>query len=608
VKPPRLSQTVRQDGETLRRALGLIRAVAPRHAAATASLTLLGALLPAASIWLLKRIIDIVAAATHGTGMTVPAGRTALVLAGSYLLLVCLQQLVQAIARFVDAQIDDLLEGAVTQRIMEKVSLYPDLSPFESPRFHDRLELLRNGAAYRPMALFTGLAAGAQSSLTLLCMLLFLARYHPALVLALAVTAGPSVFGQRQLQGTNWFWMAEVAPLRRRLADYARVLLTAPFAKEVRLFGFSDHILARHREQFGELMACVHHARWRRVRTSIALSLLAALGVSGAFAYVINQALHGAITLGDLSLYTGALFQANAAAAGLTGALGRVYEALPFNRELFAFLDSAPTLRAPTSGRRVSPSPRHGFRLQGVSFHYPDVEHPVFGELDLEVPWGKTTALVGENGAGKSTLVKLLVRLYDPVAGRILLDGIDLREYDLEDLRRHVAVVFQDFARYHLPAWENIALGDVSRLGDRERIAEAARRSGADAVIRRLPRGEETMLGREFDGAVELSGGEWQKIALARAFMRDAPILILDEPTAALDARSEYEMYCRFLELAAGRTTLLISHRFSTVRMADHILVLEGGVVIEEGDHRSLVVRGGRYAELYAMQAERYGA
>jgi ATP-binding cassette, subfamily B, bacterial len=355
--------------------------------------------------------------------------------------------------------------------------------------------------------------------------------------------------------------------------------------------------------------------------------------------------MRGAVTLGDLSLYTGALFQANTAAGGLVSALALTHEALPFLRELFAFLDSQPTVSLPETGRRLSspspglsppmsalapesppntehptpntprptpytlcptPFPHPGFRFEGVTFLYPESEHPVFDGLDLEIPWGKTTALVGENGAGKSTLVKLLTRLCDPVAGAIFLNGIDLREYDLEDLRRHIAVVFQEFARYQMPVWENIGLGDVRRLQDRRRIREAARRAGAEALIGRLPAGEETMLGREFEGGVELSGGEWQKIALARAFMRDAPVLILDEPTAALDARSEHELYRRFLELAAGRTTLLISHRFSTVRMAERILVLEGGAVVEEGDHRGLMARGGRYAELYAMQAERY--
>jgi ATP-binding cassette subfamily B protein len=538
-----------------------------------------------------------------------------MVLAGSYLLLVCVQQIIGVISRLLQGHIRDLLAGQVTLQVMQKAAKYPDLTPFESPRFYDRLQRFRNEAAWQPMNLFNGLGGMAQSLLTLLCMLVFLARFHPGLVLVLMVAAGPSVLSQRRIHEAVWCYLAEITPLRRRLADYAQMLLTAPYAKEVRLYGFSGHLLQRYQELFAELTGQLQRTRSRAAGTSTALSLLAALGIAGAFAYVIQQALQGRVTLGDLSLYTGALLQANSAALGVVGALAMLHETLPYMRELFGFLDSAPAMSGTPSalsvagqgGTQAGTRRREGFRLEKVAFRYPETERAVFERLDLTIPWGKTTAVVGENGAGKSTLVKLLTRLYDPTGGQVLLDGIDLREYDLEDLRRHIAVVFQDFARYQLPVWENIGLGNVDHFTDRDRIAEAARQAGADAVIRRLPRGDETLLGREFDGGVELSGGEWQKIALARAFMRAAPFLILDEPTAALDARSEYEIYRRFLELAAGRTTLLISHRFSTVRMADLILVLESGEVIEEGDHRSLVAYGGRYAELYAMQAERYG-
>jgi ATP-binding cassette, subfamily B, bacterial len=602
----RVSETVRQDLKALRGGLGLIYALAPRDAVSIVSLRVVEALLPAAHVWLLKRIIDTVAAVTRGPGPSPGTDRITLVLAGSYLLLVCLQHSLGAISRLLQGQIEDRISGQVTLRVMEKASTYPDLSPFESPRFHNRLQLLQREAAWQPMSLFAGMVQIMQSGLTLLCMLFFLARFHPGLVLLLAVTAGPSVVSQRRLQEAVWCDLVEIVPLRRRLAHYAQVILTAPFAKEIRVFDFSGHILGRYEEQFRELMARVRRTRLRMAGTSVSLSLLAALGLGGAFAYVIGQALRGAVTLGDLSLYTGALLQANGAASGLTGGLAILHGTLPFMRELFAFLDSTPALPVPRPGRRVARSPRQGFRLEEVAFRYPETERWVFEGLELEIPWGKTTAVVGENGAGKSTLVKLLMRLYDPVAGRVLFDGLDLRDYDLGDLRRHIAVVFQDYARYHMPVWENIALGEIGRRGDRDRIRDAARRGGADAVIHRLPHGEETLLGREFDGGVELSGGEWQKIALARAFMRDAPILVLDEPTAALDARSEYELYRRFLELARGRTTLLISHRFSTVRMADRIVVLEDRGIIEEGDHPGLVARGGRYAELYAMHAERY--
>jgi ATP-binding cassette subfamily B protein len=631
VRTPTLPEDVSRDGAVALRAFRLIQGAAPRSMAAVGCLTLIEAALPVAGVWLLKRLIDTVAVATGGPRAG-DAGGATLLLGGGYLLVLSLQQCLRAVSPFLQGHVSDLVTGQVAQRLMEKTSAAPDLTLFESPRFHDRLQLLRREVAQGPMDFFSGLAQGAQSGVTLACMLLFLSRYHPALLLLLGVTAAPGVFWQRRLQEAAWGGLVDVVPLRRRLEDYTQVLTSAPFAKEVRLFGFAGHILGRYRVQFGEMIERLRRTRRRLAATAAALSLLAGLGVGGAFAYVISQALSGALTLGDLALYTGALIQANTAAAGLAGAMGLLHETLPYMRELFTFLDSAPTMPTPAPGRgvravegfaapptietaagrgargagREAHPARRGYRLDRVGFCYPGMEGPVFGGLELEIPAGQTTALVGENGAGKSTLVKLLARLYDPTRGAVILDGIDLREYDLQDLRRQIAIVFQDFGRYHLPVWENIGLGDVERLADRPRILEAARRAGADALIRSLPRAEETLLGREFEGGVELSGGEWQKIALARALMRDAPILILDEPTAALDARAEYEVYRRFMEMARGRTTLLISHRFSTVRMADRILVLEEGKVLEEGDHIGLMSRGGRYAELYTLQAERY--
>ena len=609
VRNSKLLWTLRKEYETLHRSLRLIYSVAPPYAMVTLVLTLLEALIPAVTVWLLKRVIDIVASAAHSPAAPGAFGRTALLLTGAYILVVCLQQSLRSLAGLLQSHIHDLVTGRVTLRIMEKASAFPDLSPFEAPAFHDRLQLLEQEVAWRPMNLVNGLIQAVRAGITLLCMALFLGRFHPLLLVVLAITTGPSMLCQRRLQRVAWLGLLDVVPMRRRLANYAQILLTAPYAKEVRLFGLADRILGRYQAQFGDMIGRMQQTRRRIAVVSLALSLLAALGVGGAFGYVLDQALHQAVTLGDLTLYTGALFQASGSAAGLSAALALIFETLPFMRELFTFLASQP---AAATGERQASSPKvskpvnRALRLENVAFCYPGTDRRVFENLCLEIPWGKATAIVGENGAGKSTLVKLLTRLYDPTAGRILLNGTDLREYDLPELRRHFGVVFQDFARYQLPVWENIALGDVDHLHDRSRIREAARRAGADRVIQRLPLGEETMLGREFEGGMELSGGEWQAIALARAFMREAPILILDEPTSALDARAEFEIYCRFLELAAGRTTLLISHRFSTVQMAQHIIVLEGGKLVEEGDHQSLLSRGGRYAELYTMQADRY--
>jgi ABC-type multidrug transport system fused ATPase/permease subunit len=358
--------------------------LAPRLLATLACLTLLEAPLSAASLWILKRIIDTVAAAVRGPTVPISAEHAALALAGCYILVVCFHQSLRGTARLLQNYLFDLVGGQVRQGLMREAGAYPDLSPFESPRFHDRLQLLEHEAARQPMALFAGIVQFAQSGLLLACMAGFLARFHPGIVLLLLGTALPGVLAQRRLGWGVWYGLHDAASLRRRLLCLAQVLLTAPFASEC-------------------------NGRW---------------GVRDAV----------------------------------------------------------------------------GFRLEGVAFAYPGSERRVFEELELEISWGKTTALVGENGAGKSTLVKLLARLYDPSAGRILLNGIDLREYDLEDLRRQMTAVFQDFAHYPLPVWENVGLGDPSRLHDREQIREAMRRSGADTVIRRLPRGEETLLGREFEG------------------------------------------------------------------------------------------------------------
>ena len=265
-----------------------------------------------------------------------------------------------------------------------------------------------------------------------------------------------------------------------------------------------------------------------------------------------------------------------------------------------------PRIVSPRDPLRVPKPIRSGFVFEDVGFRYEGSERWAVRHLDLEIGAGEVLALVGENGAGKTTIVKLLSRLYDPAEGRILLDGRDLRDYDLDELRNRVGVVFQDFVRFHFTAAENIAMGRVEAAGDRDRIEQAADRSLADAVIARLPLGFEQPLGRRFSGGVDLSGGEWQKIAIARAYMRDADVLVLDEPTSALDARSEYEVFQRFRDLSAGKTTLLISHRFSTVRMADRIIVLEGGAIIEAGTHQALLDRGGHYAEMFELQAAGY--
>lgn len=344
----------------------------------------------------------------------------------------------------------------------------------------------------------------------------------------------------------------------------------------------------------------------RKLRVGAILALLTTAGYYSAYAYVIYRTLIGALSVGTLTFLAGAIAGASTNIQLMFTTFAGIADQALFLTDLLAFFAVRPTVQSPPNAL-PAPRPIHrGFEFQKVSFSYPGNSRPILKNLSLRIEPQERLALIGENGQGKTTLVKLLTRLYDPVAGRILLDGVDLREYDLDDLYSQIGVIFQDFMRYDMTAAQNIALGKIEELHNPKLISLAAAKSRADAVIRRLPNGYRQVLGRRFDGGVDLSGGEWQKLALARAYLRDAQLLILDEPTASLDARSEREVFDRFAELTSGKMALLISHRFSTVRMADQILVLEDGQIAEQGSHHQLLERGGRYSEMFGLQAANY--
>ena len=483
---------------------------------------------------------------------------------------------------------------------------------------------------------------------------------HPALA------AG--VVGLNAVQGLVPLAQVWITNPEVRLMNYLRSVLTGrDAAREVRLFGLGEHFLGRYLATFEQFRRRYAHLRLAQWRDNTALAALSALGSAGAYAYVVLQALSGQITLGGLTFYTGIVGQVRSGISGLVWQTASLYQSNLFINQLFEFLATEPAMPVlPPERARPVPRPlREGIVFRNVAFRYPGTERLVLEDVSFEIRPGQTVALVGENGAGKTTLVKLLARLYDPTAGQILVDAVDLREYDLEAWRRQIGVIFQDFARYHLMVRENVGVGWIEHVDDLAAITRAARFGGADEVVARLPDGYDTILGRQFsmmsssartvrvEEGVDLSGGEWQKIVLARGFMRTggtdgtngmsgtggtdgtngmsgtggtdgthstgdtggteaehapegAQLLILDEPTAALDAQAEYNVYRRFHELTRGRASLLISHRFSTVKMADHIVVIEHGRVTEQGSHEELVALGGRYAELFEMQAERY--
>nr|HID14719.1 ABC transporter ATP-binding protein [Anaerolineae bacterium] len=584
------------------RVLRLIWECHPGLTLALAVTTLLQSLTPAATSYAGKLIVDGVVQAIADSALdlysVLPAVALALSLALMGTLLSRGSQLAQELLR-------DLLSNRINEMIINH-AITLDLSFYENPHFYDMLQRAQREAGFRPLTLLTQILTIVSSTITALSLLALLLRFNPWIVLVLVTTTLPVLFvqaryGQEAFRLLNWR-----APEARKLAYYAQLLTSEWSVKEIKLFNLARLLFGRYRALFARFYRENRGLTVRRHLAGAALALLSLLGYYGCYVYVIGRAVAGAITLGDLTLYGSVFLQLQGSLTNLLNGLSTIYESALFIGNLFAFLELRPMISPSANGRQPPEKWQEGFVFHNVSFCYPGTTRYVLRNVDLHIRPGEKIALVGENGAGKTTLVKLLTRLYDPTEGHITLDGVDLREYDLGSLRQCIGVIFQDFMRYYLPARENIGFGQVEALDDRERIVAAAQKSGAHAVISALPGGYDTVLGRWFGDGHQLSIGEWQKVALARAFMRDAPLLILDEPTASLDARTEYEVFRQFNILTHDRAAVLISHRFSTVRMAERIVVLEQGQIVEEGSHEQLLEQGGIYATLFNMQAENY--
>jgi ATP-binding cassette subfamily B protein len=480
-----------------------------------------------------------------------------------------------------------------------------DLVSFEDPVFYDKMERARRQTTGR-LGMLASLAAMAQQLVTLLSLSVGILAFSPWLLLLLVAAIVPSFLGETRFAMLAYSLLYRWTPERREL-DYLRMLgASNSSAKEVKIFGLGGHLTERARDLFDRFYNENRGLAIRRAVTGGALNLLPTLGYYTAYAYILFRALSGTLTVGDLTFLTAAFARSRGLIEQVFSGFSGIAEQAIFVEDLFDFFRTEPSI-ASKPGALPGPRPiRSGYEFRDVSFAYPGSGKLVLDQVSCRIDAGERIALVGENGAGKTTFVKLLARLYDPTAGAILLDGVDLREYNVEDLRREIGVIFQDYMRYDMRVLENVGFGRIEALNDDVRIREAAAKAYADSVVAALPLGYSQMLGRRFEGGVDLSGGQWQKIALARAYMRDAQVLILDEPTATLDARAEYEVFLRFAELTRGRMAVLISHRFSTVRMAERILVLENGRILEQGSHEQLVALRGRYAELFDLQAAGY--
>lgn len=592
----------------LDRALKLVWQAGPGRTLLSTFLIIIQGLLPVVFLYLIKLIVDTVTLSVSAPDKTGALETIAfLITAGACVALI--QALCQLMINYVQEAQSLCVTDYVTHILHEK-SINADLEYYENPNYHDTFHRAQQEGPYRPTRIVTGLMQIGQSGISLLAMTGLLLSFHWGAAGLLFFAGIPGLVVRLKSADRLFQWQQQATHKERKAGYFSWLLTGEAHAKEIRLFGIG-HLFA---DRFNALRQSLRHERLGISRQRALWDFTAQAGtviaLFSAFGLIIYRTIHGMITIGDMVMYFQAFQRGITHLKEFLTGLAGIYEDNLFISNFYDFLDITNKIQSPA---RPVPVPRpieKGIVFDHVSFRYPSGRHNVLNDVSFAIKPGETIALVGGNGSGKTTLVKLLCRFYDPPAGNILLDDVNIRQYDPTALRKEIGVLFQDFARYHLTAGENIRLGDPDALSDSEqglnRIITASRKAGAEEMIAGLPDGYDTMLGKWLEPGEELSLGEWQKMALARSFMREGQLIILDEPAASLDAKSEYDVFSRFKELLKGKSAVLISHRFSTVQMADRIIVLENGNIIETGTHSELLALGGKYAEMYKMQAACY--
>jgi ATP-binding cassette subfamily B protein len=559
-------------------------------------------LIPISTLWISKLIIDSI---IEGIGGNKLALSRIIIFLSIQLFIYILSNITGSYITVIQALLGDLISNTINEKVIEK-SISLDLDHYENPVYYDMLSRAQREASNKPLTIINQIFDLVKNTITVCSLIAVLFHLHWIVVIILIITSIPQSIAQQKYARKGYSIIYHQTQDTRKMFYINQLLTSFASFKEIKLFDLGQYLLDKYRNLFKNIFKQNKQLIIKKNITLFLLSLISIINYIGVYSYIIMLTLNKIISLGDLTLYSNSFSQIQVRFGGIVSIYSSLYENNLFINNLFDFLSLKSNISLPISIEFPSTEIKEGIVFKGVSFRYPKTEKYVLKDLNMKLYPNESISIVGDNGAGKTTIVKLLSRLYDPESGEILLDGINIKLFDPQKYRELFGVIFQDYSQYYLPAYENIGLGCLKEIENISKIREAASKSGVDRVIEKLPNGYNTILGKYFDEGEQLSIGEWQKIAIARAFIRNSKILILDEPTASVDIKTEYEIFCRLKELTKNRMTILISHRFSTVRMTDRIFVLENGSIIEEGTHDNLIKMGGVYNKLFIMQAEKF--